>query len=65
MACWAGAGSSTLRCARCPHSACRALRAVQLALNAVDDDRQAHAGVFAGSTMAGRACSNLLNHCYR
>jgi hypothetical protein len=37
----------------------------QMALNAVDDDRQAHAGVFSGHPSTGRACSALLNHCYR
>ncbi len=38
---------------------------MQVALNAVDDDRQAHAGVFSGHASSGRACSALLNHCYR
>ncbi|GAB4818222.1 hypothetical protein N2152v2_005268 [Parachlorella kessleri] len=38
---------------------------IQVALNAVDDDRQAHAGVFSGHASSGRACSALLNHCYR
>lgn len=37
----------------------------QLALNAVDDDRQAHAGVFAGHTSTAQFFSYLLNHSYR